>query len=73
MANGPGKLCRWMKLDGSLKGEDLCISKKIWLEDPRGVKPRIVAKTRIGIDYAGSWAKKPWRFYIKENSFISKK
>jgi len=73
LANGPGKLCRWMKLDGSFKGEDLCLSKRIWLEDPGGVKTRIVAETRIGIDYAGSWAKKPWRFYIKENPFVSRK
>ena len=73
LANGPGKLCRWMKLDGSFKGEDLCLSKRIWLEDPGGVKPRIVAGTRIGIDYAGSWAQKPWRFYISENPFVSRK
>jgi len=36
----------------------------IWIED-RGVKvpPREVKRTpRIGVDYAGAWALKPWRF-----------
>ncbi len=29
--NGPGKLCRALKLDKSFYGEDLCRSKRIWL------------------------------------------
>jgi len=86
LANGPGKLCNWLKLNKSFDKEDLTKSKRIWLEDPaperarygagRGIKIKksdIVAKKRIGIDYAGSWAKKPWRFYIKDNPFVSKK
>jgi len=75
LANGPGKLCRWLKLDKSFNGEDLIKSKRIWLED-RGVKIKksdIVATERIGIDYAGIWAKKPWRFYIKDNPCVSKR
>ena len=72
--NGPGKLCRWMKLDKSFDTEDLTKSKRIWLED-RGEKikkSQIITAKRIGIDYAGVWAKKPWRFYIKNNPFVSK-
>ncbi|MBZ9578394.1 DNA-3-methyladenine glycosylase [Patescibacteria group bacterium] len=74
VASGPGKLCRWLKLDKSFDEEDLTKSKRIWLED-RGIKIKesdIVATKRIGIDYAGSWAKKPWRFYLKDNLFISR-
>lgn len=73
LANGPGKLCRWMKLDKSFYGEDLTKSKRIWLTEGEKIKPsQIVASKRIGIDYAKEWAKKPWRFYIKDNQFISK-
>jgi DNA-3-methyladenine glycosylase len=75
LASGPGKLCRWLKLNKSFDKEDLTKSKRIWLED-RGVKIKksdIIATTRIGIDYAGEWAKKPWRFYIKDNPFVSRK
>lgn len=72
LANGPGKLCRWMKLDKSFYGEDLTKSKRIWLEEGTKIKPnQIIASKRIGIDYAKEWAHKPWRFYIKDNPFIS--
>jgi len=72
--DGPGKLCRWLKLNKSFDGEDLTKSKRIWLED-RGEeikRSRIAASKRIGIDYALEWAEKPWRFYIKGNPFVSR-
>lgn len=68
LASGPGKLCRYLKLDKSFYAEDLTKSKKIWLED-RGVKVKpsqITATKRIGIDYAGPyWSKIKWRFLLK--------
>lgn len=75
LANGPGKLCRWLNLDKSFYGEDLTKSKRIWLENGEKVLPRqIKAAKRIGIDYAGSyWAAKKWRFYLKGNKFVSVK
>ncbi len=67
IASGPGKLCRYLKLDKSFYGEDLARSKRIWLED-RGVKikpSQIRATKRIGIDYAGTyWANRKWRFVL---------
>jgi DNA-3-methyladenine glycosylase len=76
LASGPGKVCQWLKLDKSFYGEDLVTSKKIWLEN-RGDKIKekdIACGPRIGIDYAGPiWSKKPWRFYLKNNPFVSKK
>jgi len=74
LANGPGKLCRYFHLNKSFYGEDLVTSARLWLED-RGEKVspgKIVKTTRIGIDYAKEWAKKPWRFYISENPFVSR-
>ena len=75
LANGPGKLCRYLKLDKSFYGEDLTKSKRIWIED-RGLRYRsaeIIATRRVGIDYAGPyWSRKKWRFYVKGNRFISR-
>ena len=69
LTNGPGKLCRYLKLDRSFYGEDLTKSKRIWLED-KGEKtesPQILLAKRIGIDYAGSyWAGKKLRFLLKD-------
>jgi DNA-3-methyladenine glycosylase len=73
LSNGPGKLCRWLRLNKSFYGEDLTKSKRIWLEEGEKIKPSWVVQTkRIGIDYAGSWKNKPWRFYLKDNPFVSK-
>lgn len=75
LTNGPGKLCQALKLDKSFYGEDVCKSKRIWIED-RGEliqKSNIVSAKRIGIDYAKEWADKLWRFYLKDSLFVSKK
>lgn len=75
LTNGPGKLCMAMQLDKSLYGVDLANNKIIYLED-RGDRVRlsgVISCARIGIDYAGPyWAKRKWRFYIKNNQFVSK-
>ena len=76
IANGPGKLCRWLKLNKSFYGEDLTKSKRIWLEDLGEKVPfsEIVASKRVGIDYAGPyWSRRKWRFYLKNNDFVSVK
>lgn len=69
LVDGPGKLCRYLKLNGSFYAEDLVTSKRIWLED-RGEKifPSQIVKTdRIGIEYAGPyWSKRKWRFLLKQ-------
>jgi DNA-3-methyladenine glycosylase len=69
LANGPGKLCRYFKLNKSFYGEDLTKSKRIWLED-RGEKiklSQILTTKRIGIDYAGPyWASRKLRFLMKD-------
>ena len=73
IASGPGKLCRYLKLDKSFYGEDLTKSKRIWLEDPapeqaRCRASRVIATKRIGIDYAGIyWSKRKWRFLLKRD------
>ena len=65
--SGPGKLCRYLKLNKSFYGEDVVKSKRFWIED-RGEKInkfRISATKRVGIDYAGPyWANKKWRFSL---------
>ena len=64
MLDGPAKLTKNLRIDGSLTGMPLGKESKLWIED-RGVhlKKRQVSRTaRIGVEYAGAWGKKPWRF-----------
>lgn len=74
LANGPGKLCRWLEVEKSCNGLDLTKSQELFFEDSsdRIIEKDIVATTRIGVDYAKHYARKLWRFYLKGNSFVSK-
>jgi DNA-3-methyladenine glycosylase len=60
---GPGLLCRHLGVGLGLNGEDLC-GRRLWLEDPPGPSQKrvLTASPRVGVDYAGAWAAKPWRF-----------
>lgn len=85
LTNGPGKFCQAFQLDKGLNGHDLTQGRKLWLED-RPVSPSacrgggetikkaaVVAAKRIGVDYAGAYKDKHWRFYLKGNEWVSKK
>jgi DNA-3-methyladenine glycosylase len=66
LINGPGRVCRLLGIDRTLNRLDLTKGETLWLED-RGerVPPaRIGSHPRIGVDYAGEWATKPWRFML---------
>ena len=72
--NGPGKLCRALNIDISLNHTDLTTSNLIYLEDQPELSPdEIVITKRINIDYAGVDKDRLWRFYIKDNPFVSRK
>ena len=71
--SGPGLLCRALHIDRRLNGTDLCVDAPLSIETPpRGKRPvRIARATRIGVDYAGDWAHRPWRFFDRDSPFVS--
>ncbi|MCX6763404.1 MAG: DNA-3-methyladenine glycosylase [Candidatus Moranbacteria bacterium] len=63
--NGPGKLCKVLKIDKKLNGWDLTKKEKIWIENGIKIsKKNIKSAKRIGIDYAKHCRHYLWRFYI---------
>ncbi|PJE51282.1 MAG: 3-methyladenine DNA glycosylase [Candidatus Yanofskybacteria bacterium CG10_big_fil_rev_8_21_14_0_10_36_16] len=64
---GPGKLCRYFKIDKSLNSQDLIGNRDLWIEDwGINIKQReIISGSRIGVDYAGKYKDKKWRYFIK--------
>ena len=73
LTNGPGKLCIALGIDRQLDRADLS-GRRVWLEEYEKVAASRIAKgPRVGIDYAGDWVEKPWRFWIKDNSYVSRK
>ncbi len=71
LASGPGKLCQAFAINRTLNDDDLC-GKVLYLEDRGEAVSQVVTTPRIGVDYAGLWKDKPWRFLIKDNEFVSK-
>lgn len=71
LTSGPGKLCQALAIDRSLNGVDVC-GKPLYVEDRGEPAPRISTTPRIGVDYAGKWKKKPWRFLIRGSESVSR-
>ena len=73
ITNGPSKLCMAFSIDKSENYMKLYEKGDFYIEDSKDEKFEIVETTRIGIDYAEEAIDFPWRFYIKDNKYISKK
>jgi len=70
--SGPGRLCVALGIDRRLDNADL-LDERVWIEEGVSVSPRQIARgPRVGIDYAQEWAAKPWRFWMKDNPFVSR-
>ncbi len=70
---GPGLLCRALEIDKRLNGHDLLSEDFFIAEDERAGRIAIVRRPRIGVDYAGRWAGRLLRFYIRGNPYVSRK
>ncbi len=68
---GPGVLTQALGIKTHHYGEKLD-KNTIWIEDNDEGINDIIATTRIGVEYAEEDALKPWRFYLKENQWVSK-
>jgi DNA-3-methyladenine glycosylase len=69
---GPALLCKAMGIDRRHNGRDL-LGDEFHIADPgEGARIRIVKRPRIGVDYAGHWARRLLRFYERGNPFVSK-
>lgn len=69
---GPGVLTQALGITIKHDGQSL-LSDKIWVED-RDLKipaKKILAAPRVGIAYAKEYAELPWRFFIKDNEWVS--
>ncbi len=69
LSNGPGKLCQAFAIDRRSYGVDLCGDRLFLADAPR---VRVARSRRVGIDYAGEWVDKPWRFFEPGNRWVSK-
>lgn len=64
--NGPARITRYLRIGKLMNGKKANRKTGLWLED-RGVRVKrrdIIAGKRVGVEYAGAWANKPYNFRI---------
>jgi DNA-3-methyladenine glycosylase len=70
---GPGLLAKALQIDRRLDGADLC-GARLWIARPvhwSADRSHLRRGARIGVDYAGQWARRPWRFFDGGSPYIS--
>jgi DNA-3-methyladenine glycosylase len=72
LASGPGNVARAFGVDLALNGIDLTDG-PMRIVKPRHSAPEIAAGSRIGVDYAGAWAARPMRFWIRDDPHLSRR
>ncbi len=73
LTSGPSRLCMAMDISKAQNKTDITTPPLYVRDAPTIPESDIMEAARVGVDYAGEWKNKPWRFYIKESSFVSKK
>ncbi len=75
LCSGPGKLGAAFAINRSHDGIDMVTSPTLFIERVRKnslTKKSITISRRIGVDYAGQWARKPLRFHLTGNPHVSR-
>lgn len=63
---GPGRVTKEFRIDKTLNGKMLGTKSELWIEEGKSFSSKDILKTpRIGVDYAGVWKDKPYRFILK--------
>lgn len=72
LTSGPGKLTKAMGIDRTWNGKSL-VDDEVWIDDDGYfiAEQAIMSGPRIGIDYAGEDASLPWRFWLRDNKWVS--
>jgi DNA-3-methyladenine glycosylase len=66
--SGPGRITKQLHVTRTLNAQPADTSAGLWIED-RGehiARKNITRTPRIGVDYAGTWKDKPYRFVLRE-------
>jgi len=75
LTSGPGKLCQALAIDRALNRRPVTTPQELWVEQDTPVAENAVATgPRVGIDYAAPKDRQaPWRFWVKDNRFVSRR
>jgi DNA-3-methyladenine glycosylase len=69
---GPGNLCRALRIRREVHGGmDLC-GPRLHFEDRPPPPEAVASSPRVGVRYAGAWARRRLRFYLRGNPWVSR-
>jgi len=73
ISSGPGSAAKALGIDRTFNEKELS-GEEIWIEDHaiRYNPDQIAAVPRVGVAYAQEDALLPWRFFVKDNKYVSK-
>lgn len=81
LCRGPANLCKALQIDRALDGWDLTRGQRLWIESEpahaphapqsRADVPRVRCSARIGVEYAGAWARRRLRWFIAGHASVS--
>ena len=75
LCSGPAKLTEALGIDRDLDGVDLTSSGALFIERLRQrafPSARVGVSPRVGVPYAGEWARAPLRFFLHDNPHVSR-
>jgi len=67
---GPGKLCAGLAITRVHNGHDMTRPRDFFLADDGAPAPRRARSARIGVEYAGTWAARPLRFFDARSPYV---
>ncbi len=71
IGRGPGKVTRALGLNRTHDRSDLLRGSVFLARVPGAAVPRIARGPRVGVDFAGAWAAKPYRFWWRDHPAVS--
>lgn len=71
--DGPARLTAALQVDGKQNRHDLTAGVALWFSERTAEPGPVEAGPRIGVDYAGEWADRPWRFWVRNSPHVSRR
>lgn len=73
LTNGPGKLTQALQIDRTFNFHKVTEKSSFYIAQLESIVEsfEVIEAKRINITYAEEYQDKPWRFYIKDNEFVS--
>ncbi len=72
LCRGPACVCQALAIDRALNGHDLAKDRALWIEAGSPIPASRVGRSpRVGVEYAGAWAARRLRWFVRGDPHVS--